>query len=186
MRYILVLGSNLGDRQAMLSRARAELGRGDVVSRNEIRILRASSVYETSPWGVENQPAFLNAGLLVETELEPLDLLAVGKRIERELGRESGTGSHRYGPRVIDIDIVCAAEREQDEEFSYRFSHRTSSDSSPGELWLQIPHPRAWERAFVREIVGELAPGAWLARRPGQAPSTPGAVLARVAGPDEW
>ena len=170
----------------MLSRARAELGRGTVTSGSDLRILRASSVYETSPWGVEDQPAFFNAGLLVETELTPLDLLALVKTIERELGREPGSGSRRYGPRVIDIDIVCAAEREDDQEFSYRFSHPTSSDSSPGELWLEIPHPRAWERAFVREIVGELAPGAGLARRPGQAPDTPGAVLARVAGPDEW
>jgi 2-amino-4-hydroxy-6-hydroxymethyldihydropteridine diphosphokinase len=95
---LLGLGSNVGDRRLHLQRAVDALPAGGV------RVLAASSVYDTDPVGeVLDQPSFLNACLRVETELEPLELLDVAKRLERELGRENGV---RHGPRAIDIDIL--------------------------------------------------------------------------------
>jgi 2-amino-4-hydroxy-6-hydroxymethyldihydropteridine diphosphokinase len=96
---LLGLGSNVGDRRPHLQRA------VDALPTIGVRVLAASSVYDTDPVGeVLDQASFLNACLRVETELEPLELLDVVKRLERELGREQG--EIRHGPRSIDIDIL--------------------------------------------------------------------------------
>jgi 2-amino-4-hydroxy-6-hydroxymethyldihydropteridine diphosphokinase len=96
---LLGLGSNVGDRRAHLQRA------VDALPAAGVRVLTASSVYDTDPVGeVLDQASFLNACLRVETELEPLELLDAAKRLERELGREEG--EIRHGPRAIDIDIL--------------------------------------------------------------------------------
>jgi 2-amino-4-hydroxy-6-hydroxymethyldihydropteridine diphosphokinase len=95
---LLGLGSNVGERRAHLQDA------VDALLAVGVRVLASSSVYDTDPVGeVLEQPSFLNACLLIETELEPLELLDVAKRLERELGRRDGV---RHGPRAIDIDIL--------------------------------------------------------------------------------
>jgi 2-amino-4-hydroxy-6-hydroxymethyldihydropteridine diphosphokinase len=100
---LLGLGSNLGDRRNHLQAA------ADVLPSAGIRVTAASSVYDTDPVGeVLDQPSFLNACVLVETELEPLELLDAVKRLEAELGRASG--GVRHGPRAIDIDILLLGE----------------------------------------------------------------------------
>ena len=96
---LLGLGSNVGDRRSHLQRT------VDALPAAGVRVLAASSAYDTDPVGeVLDQASFLNACLRVETELEPLELLDAAKRLERELGRE--TGEVRHGPRAIDIDVL--------------------------------------------------------------------------------
>ena len=126
----LGLGTNLGDRAANLAAARQQLG-------EKLTLIRASSVYETEPWGYREQPAFLNQALQAETDLSPQRLLRLLKRLERRLGR---TRTFRYGPRLIDIDIL--------------FYDRTVINSRR----LQIPRPRLPERAFVLVPLAEIAP----------------------------
>jgi 2-amino-4-hydroxy-6-hydroxymethyldihydropteridine diphosphokinase len=125
----LALGSNLGDRAGYLRSARTAL------EREGIRILSASTVLETDPVGVTEQPTFLNQVLAVETELQPRSLLDAVKRLERELGRSPGP---RWGPREIDIDILRYDERRVDE---------------PG---LRIPHPELGNRPFLQRLLAEI------------------------------
>lgn len=127
----LALGSNLGEREANLRAARERLA-------TQVRILKTSAVYETEPWGFREQPAFLNQVLKGRTALAPLELLDFLKSIEAALGREA---NFRYGPRVIDLDIL--------------FYGRQVLDTQR----LQIPHPRLHERAFVLVPLAEIAPG---------------------------
>src|SRR5215469_14394626 len=95
---LLGLGSNVGDRRAQLQAA------VDALPRVGVRVICASSAYDTDPIGeLLDQPPFLNACLLVETALQPLELLDAVKRLEAELGRE--LDGVRHGPRAIDIDI---------------------------------------------------------------------------------
>ena len=123
-------GSNLGDRLTALDTAAKLLA-------PDVRVLKASKVYETPPWGYEDQPAFLNQVLQVETELDPPALLMVLKRIEQKMGRKA---TFLYGPRGIDLDIL----------FYDGLIYSTDS--------LQIPHPLASERAFVLVPMREIAP----------------------------
>ena len=95
----VALGSNLGDRAHNLAAARDALGRGALI------IERASSIYETEPWGAANQGPYLNQAVLGRTQLAPRALLAKLLEIERELGRDR-SHAERFGPRVIDIDIL--------------------------------------------------------------------------------
>ncbi|HEX3911797.1 MAG TPA: 2-amino-4-hydroxy-6-hydroxymethyldihydropteridine diphosphokinase [Solirubrobacteraceae bacterium] len=102
---LLGLGSNVGDRRAELQAALEAL-RGVGVTP-----LRSSSTYDTDPVGeVLDQPSFLNACLLVETALEPLELLDAAKQVERERGRVEG--GVRHGPRAIDVDVLLLGESE--------------------------------------------------------------------------
>ncbi len=126
----LGLGSNLGDRQENLSLAIAALCK-------KIRVLEKSSIYETDAWGFTDQPAFLNQVIEVETDLTPLRLLNFLKKTETELGR---VANFRYGPRLIDIDIL----------FFNQLIRNTRR--------LQIPHPRIQDRAFVLKPLNEIAP----------------------------
>lgn len=98
-RGLIGLGSNVGERRVHLQAA------VDALAGAGVKVLAASSVYDTDPVGeIIDQPSFLNACLLVQTELQPLELLELAKRLERELGREAG--GPRHGPRPIDIDIL--------------------------------------------------------------------------------
>lgn len=126
----LALGTNLGDRLENLRRALAELPAG-------VRVLRASAVYETLPWGITDQPLFLNMVVEVQTTLAPLVLLHELKALERRLGRREGV---RYGPRLIDLDILI---------------YNDWVVETPD---LTIPHPRMAERAFVLVPLSDLAP----------------------------
>ena len=129
----LGLGSNLGDRRALLQAAVEDLWA------HGVQALAASSVYETEPVGeVLDQPAFLNACLRIGTELGPEELLAECKRVESELGRESG--GVRHGPRPIDVDILLLGDLEYESER------------------LRIPHRDLATRRFVLEPLRELAP----------------------------
>jgi 2-amino-4-hydroxy-6-hydroxymethyldihydropteridine diphosphokinase len=96
---LLGLGSNMGERRVNLQLA------VDALPRARVKVLASSSTYDTDPVGeVRDQASFLNACLLVETDLGPLQLLDAVKRLERELGREDA--SPRHGPRPIDIDVL--------------------------------------------------------------------------------
>lgn len=121
---LLGLGSNLGDRREWLQAA------VEALPEVGVRVLRSSSVYDTDPVGeVLDQPSFLNACLLAETELEPLALLDAAKRVERELGRPPG--GRRHGPRPIDIDILLLGDLELRAER------------------MRLPHEQVLSRRFV-------------------------------------
>ena len=126
----LALGTNLGDRPANLCAAIAALPPSVVVR-------QSSPVYETPPWGVTDQPVFLNMVVKAKTRLEPAALLAHLKRIEQELGR---TPTVRWGPRVIDMDILFY------DDLVLETPEAT------------IPHPRLHERAFVLIPLADIAP----------------------------
>lgn len=125
----LGLGSNLGDRQAYLTRAMEYISQ-------RIRIEKSSSIYETEPVDNPNQPLFLNMVCQATTRLAPTQFLILLKGIESKMGR-SGTGPI---PRVIDIDILFYGDQVID---------------TPD---LVIPHPRLAERAFVLVPINEIAP----------------------------
>jgi len=126
------LGSNLGDRRANLEAAVEKLAREPGV-----RVVRRSSLYETEPVGVADQPWFLNAVLEIETKLAAGELLRTLKRIERELGRRPG---RRWGERLIDLDLLLYGEQPL------------------AEPDLTVPHPEMWRRLFVLVPLAELAP----------------------------
>jgi len=126
----LALGTNIGDRFANLHATLAALP-------PIVHVGAASPIYETESWGYTDQPAFLNQVISAETQLEPLDLLAHIKHLETELGR---TPTFRYGPRLIDMDILF---------------YDDILLATPG---LEIPHPRLHERAFVLVPLVDLAP----------------------------
>jgi 2-amino-4-hydroxy-6-hydroxymethyldihydropteridine diphosphokinase len=123
------LGTNLGDRQLNLRRALERL--------EELGPVRASSFRETDPLGVTDQPKFLNAAAELATELAPRELLERLLAIERDLGRERA-GEARWGPRIIDLDLLAYGNEAIDE---------------PG---LTVPHPRLADRRFVLEPLYEL------------------------------
>ena len=127
----LSLGTNIGDREGFLQLAISGLN-----VEQEIRILKASSIYETKPVGLEEQADFLNMVLVVETSLTPSKLLQQCQEIEAIIGRERTV---RWGPRTIDIDILL-----YDNEI-------IESEN------LIIPHPRMHERAFVLVPLVEVA-----------------------------
>jgi 2-amino-4-hydroxy-6-hydroxymethyldihydropteridine diphosphokinase len=130
---LIAMGGNIGEVRVTLDRAVAALCDGSVV-----RLIARSSDYRTPPWGVTDQPAFVNLCLAVETELEPRALLDRARRIEAACGRNRGA-EQRWGPRTLDIDIIAYDELAIDE---------------PG---LTLPHPRALERAFVLVPLAEIA-----------------------------
>mgnify|MGYP001550237101 CR=1 FL=1 len=128
------LGSNLDDPLRQIGRAFDELG---AIART--RLLRRSRLYRTAPWGVTDQPAFVNAVAEILTGLDPRDLLAALLAIERRHGRHrDGT---RWGPRTLDLDLLV---------------HGDCRINAPG---LALPHPRIAERAFVLVPLAEVDPG---------------------------
>lgn len=127
IRAYIGLGSNLGDREQSIRRA-AEL----------IGARRVSTIRETEPWGIEDQPFFLNAVAEVETDLPPRRLLDRLLEVERKLGRTRDGA--RFGPRTIDLDLLLYG------------------DETIDEAGLQVPHPRLHERRFVLEPLAELEP----------------------------
>jgi 2-amino-4-hydroxy-6-hydroxymethyldihydropteridine diphosphokinase len=140
----LSLGSNLGDRAANIARAIEALGA------HEVRVIKASSLYETEPVNVRGGGWFLNGAVKAETELMPRQLMQVLLEIERSLGRSRGCGteasdkdhsqSNLKEPRTIDIDILLFG---------------SSVIDTPE---LRVPHPRMAERRFVLTPLAEIAP----------------------------
>jgi len=132
-RAFVGLGSNLGDREATLSRAIELLG-----AHEGIALTAVSSFRETDPVGYLDQPPFLNGAVAVETSLAPGELLATLLEVERELGRTRE--GPRYGPRTVDLDLLLIDGVMVDE---------------PG---LTVPHPRLHEREFALAPLAELDP----------------------------
>jgi len=130
----LALGGNVGDVQASFDRTIAMLCDGAVV-----RLVARSSEYRTPPWGVTDQPPFINAVVAVTTDLAPHQLLARTMEAERALGRER-SHERRWGPRTIDIDLLAY------------------DDIALNDADLTLPHPRLFERAFVLVPLAEIAP----------------------------
>jgi 2-amino-4-hydroxy-6-hydroxymethyldihydropteridine diphosphokinase len=125
----LALGTNIGEREANLKEAVRMLP-------PQVKVLSVSRLYETAPAYVLDQSAFLNMALKGQTALSPAALLAYLKQGEKELGRQV---TRRYGPRVIDMDII----------FYDDLIYETPD--------LQIPHPRMHERAFVLYPLADVA-----------------------------
>jgi 2-amino-4-hydroxy-6-hydroxymethyldihydropteridine diphosphokinase len=136
----LGLGGNIGDPSAAMAAALRAL---DADPR--VEILAVSSLYRTPPWGVTDQPDFLNAVASVRTELGARELLDLCLDIEKSLKR---VREMRWGPRLIDIDVLVFGEARIDEE------------------GLHVPHPRMLERAFVMLPLAEIAPELELKGRP--------------------
>jgi 2-amino-4-hydroxy-6-hydroxymethyldihydropteridine diphosphokinase len=126
------LGSNLNDPRAQIERALRE-----VDGLPDTRVLRRSRLYRSSPWGRADQPDFVNAAAVVRTRLAPRDLLVALLSVERAAGRERS--AQRWGPRVLDLDILAYADR------------------VIGEPGLRVPHPHLHERAFVLLPLAEIA-----------------------------
>jgi 2-amino-4-hydroxy-6-hydroxymethyldihydropteridine diphosphokinase len=131
-RAYLGLGSNLGDRAALLQQAVDALA---VVP--DLTVVAVSAVYETEPVGGPAQPEYLNAVVAIETDAEPRRLLEIAHQLEAAADRVRG---ERWGPRTLDVDILLVGDERIDD-----------AD-------LVIPHPRMWERAFVMAPLGDLDP----------------------------
>jgi 2-amino-4-hydroxy-6-hydroxymethyldihydropteridine diphosphokinase len=131
---LLALGGNVGQVRETFDRALAILCDG-----TRLRLKARSSDYATPPWGVEDQPPFVNLCVAIVTDLAPIDLLARVQAVEQALGRQRGQ-EQRWGPRPIDIDILAY------------------DDVTLDEAALTLPHPRLFERAFVLVPLAEIAP----------------------------
>lgn len=134
MRAVIALGSNIGDTKANLDLALALL-------REATDVQKVSNYYSTKPVGFTEQPDFLNAVCIVESELPAISLLSMLHGIEKAMGRERNI---KWGPRVIDLDII-------------QYGELISKAEE-----LTLPHPRAHERRFVLEPWHELEPDAIL------------------------
>ena len=130
---LLALGGNLGDVRAAFERAIAML-----CADSAVRLLARSSDYRTPPWGVTDQPAFINAAIIVATSLDPHALPTRVQNVEAALGRDR-TKERRWGPRPIDIDMLAY------------------DDVALCEPDLTLPHPHVFERAFVLLPLAEIA-----------------------------
>ena len=130
---LIGLGSNIGDKAANIAQA-IELLTGE----GDIRLVTASRVYRTAPWGVTDQDWFANACIAVATDLAPHALLARCLGVEQTMKR---VRKERWGPRIIDVDVLV-----------YR-------DCVLNEPDLVVPHPRITQRGFVLVPLHEIAPG---------------------------
>lgn len=129
---VLALGTNIGDRVGNIEDALRRLA-----ADGAIRIVTRSRLYRTAPWGVTDQDWFLNACAGIETRLEPQALLHRCQAVENDMGR---VRTQRWGPRIIDIDIIAIRDRQV------------------AEPNLIVPHPLISERAFVLVPLKDVAP----------------------------
>lgn len=134
MKGIIALGSNIGEPKENLDLAIALL-------REATEVLKVSSYYVTKPVGYEDQPDFVNAVCIIESELPAIELLKMLNGIEKAMGRER---TIKWGPRIIDLDII---------QYGSLLSNAAE---------LTLPHPRAHERKFVLEPWYEIEPDAVL------------------------
>jgi 2-amino-4-hydroxy-6-hydroxymethyldihydropteridine diphosphokinase len=126
----LALGSNVGDRQKNLEKA------VELLTQNNVQVEQQSTVYETEPYGYKAQKWFFNQVIKVRSDLQALDLLRLCQRLEKEIGRQK---TFKWGPRVIDIDIL------------------TFGDEIIDTPLLRVPHPLLQNRRFVLVPFNELA-----------------------------
>jgi len=129
-KVFLLLGTNLGDRAANLSSAR------NLIAFRAGQIMATSAIYETAPWGKTDQPGFLNQCIEILTMHAPEELLRILQKIEKEIGRKT---SEKWGPRLIDIDILFYSDRNIKLE------------------QLTIPHPYLHQRRFTLLPLAEIA-----------------------------
>jgi len=125
------IGSNLGNREKNCLRAI------ELLEKRGIPVKKKSSTYETEPWGIKDQPRFINMVIEVETFFEPEELLRILEEVEREVGRGV---AFKWGPRIIDLDILL---------FDNIFLKEDN---------LEIPHPLMDKRDFVLKPLCEIAP----------------------------
>jgi 2-amino-4-hydroxy-6-hydroxymethyldihydropteridine diphosphokinase len=130
---LIALGGNVGEVRSTFARAVA------LLCDDAVRLTARSSDYRTPPWGVTDQPPFINAVIAVATTLAPHQLLARAQKVERELGRDRDS-ERRWGPRTLDIDIL------------------DYDDSVIDDAGLTLPHPHLFERAFVLVPLAEIVP----------------------------
>ena len=140
-RVYLAFGGNVGDSRAILDRAVTRLCDG-----KDVTLAARSSDYRTPPWGVKDQPPFINLCIAADTALKPRELLARAHEVERALGRDRAHET-RWGPRTVDIDIIAY------------------DDVRLEKPELTLPHPRLFERAFVLVPLAEIAPDRVIAGR---------------------
>jgi 2-amino-4-hydroxy-6-hydroxymethyldihydropteridine diphosphokinase len=138
----LALGGNVGDVRTTFDSAIARLCDGA-----DVRLKARSSDYRTPPWGVTDQPPFINAVIAVSTSLQPHDLLGRAQACERAFGRDRAD-ERRWGPRTLDIDLLA-------------YDNLTLDDAT-----LTLPHPKIFERAFVLVPLAEIAPNLVIAGIP--------------------
>jgi 2-amino-4-hydroxy-6-hydroxymethyldihydropteridine diphosphokinase len=131
---LIALGGNVGDVRSTFDRALVMLCDGA-----DVRLTARSSDYSTPPWGVEDQPLFVNCCASVATGLTPHQLLARAEAVERAFGRDRAN-ERRWGPRTLDIDLLAY------------------DDVAVNEPDLRLPHPRLFERAFVLVPLAEIVP----------------------------
>ena len=153
-RAYLALGSNLGDRRAHLQAAVDDLARAP-----QVAVVAISPVYETVPVGGPPQDDYLNAVVVIDTDLDPWALLELAHRCEENARR---VRKERFGPRTLDVDILLYDEIEMDDPA------------------LTIPHPRMWEREFVLAPLRAVAPDLVAGRSEGSGPR-PDVRIASVA-----
>lgn len=136
MKVFLSLGSNLGDKKALLEEAVSHISEkvGKVISR--------SSFYETAPWGFQSEHTFYNLCCLCQTDLTPMEVLAATQQIEKEMGRKKKSADRQYQDRCIDIDLLLC------------------DDLVIQTARLTVPHPLMQKRQFVLEPLCEIAPDA--------------------------
>ena len=128
------IGSNMGDRRANCVHAVKLMNESGII------VTKESSLYETEPWGMQEQPLFINMAIIAETDLSPESALAALKCIEKKMGRQEAV---RWGPRCIDLDILFYDDRNINEKD------------------LCIPHPLLQQREFVLLPLSEIAPDKW-------------------------
>lgn len=136
MRAVLSIGSNMDDRYSLLQ---------GVLEEFKDETVAVSSIYATPPWGVEDQDEFLNAILVVDVDCTPIELLRRGQKLENDADR---VRTRKWGPRTLDVDIVQVRDG----------GHELLSDDPE----LTLPHPWAWQRAFVLIPWLEIEPEAVL------------------------
>jgi 2-amino-4-hydroxy-6-hydroxymethyldihydropteridine diphosphokinase len=136
---LLAFGGNVGDVRDAFRRALVML-----CADGKTRLIARSSSYITPPWGVENQPPFINCCASVETSLTPHGLLAHAQAVEGAFGRDRAK-EQRWGPRPLDIDLIAY------------------DDVTMSEPDLTLPHPRLFERAFVLVPLADIAPDRMIA-----------------------
>jgi 2-amino-4-hydroxy-6-hydroxymethyldihydropteridine diphosphokinase len=148
---LIALGGNVGDVRGTFQKAIS-----NICGMAQAALLARSSDYATPPWGVEQQDAFINAVMEIDTALDPHALLFTLHKIEKKFGRDRAH-ELRWGPRTLDLDILA---------------YNDESLATPD---LTLPHPRLFERAFVLVPLAEIAPDRMIAGR------TPRAALAKLS-----
>jgi 2-amino-4-hydroxy-6-hydroxymethyldihydropteridine diphosphokinase len=138
---LIALGGNVGDVRSTFQKAIA-----NICGMAQAALRARSSDYATPPWGDEEQPPFINACIEIETALDPHALLFTLHKIESRFGRDRAS-ERRWGPRPLDLDLIAY------------------DDVSMQTPELTLPHPRAFERAFVLFPLAEIAPDRVIAGR---------------------